>query len=194
MVEEIGETELDAAAQADAVGKKVLIALNQYYDLEGQTHHSSPSIGVALFFGQQQSVDELLQRADLAMYQSKAAGRNTLRFFDPVMQAAASARAVLEADLRRAMEEVEFLLHYQPVVDEVGKTTGVEALLRWSHSTRGMVAPAEFIPAHHSGQCQCTSVSPSGVHTATAGFVAHHRCQPLPLEAGVDREHVAQRI
>ena len=146
MVEEIGDTELDAAAQADAVGKKVLIALNQYYDLEGQTHHSSPSIGVALFFGQQQSVDELLQRADLAMYQSKAAGRNTLRFFDPVMQAAASARAVLEADLRRAMEEEEFLLHYQPVVDEVGKTTGVEALLRWSHPTRGMVEPAEFIP------------------------------------------------
>ena len=146
MLEEIGSTELDAAAQADAVGKKVLLSLNQQFDLDGQAHHSSPSIGVALFYDQQQSVDELLQRADLAMYQSKAAGRNTLRFFDPVMQAAASARAAMEADLRRSMDQDEFLLHYQPVVDEDGKITGVEALLRWRHPQRGMVPPVEFIP------------------------------------------------
>jgi len=80
------------------------------------------------------------------MYQSKAAGRNTLRFFDPVMQAAASARAAMETDLRRAMDQDEFLLHYQPVVDEDGKITGVEALLRWNHPQRGMVPPVEFIP------------------------------------------------
>ncbi|MFZ2306237.1 MAG: EAL domain-containing protein [Rhodoferax sp.] len=146
MLEEIGTTETDAAAQAEAVGKKVLLALNQQFDLDGMMHHSSPSIGVALFFDLQQSVEELLQRADLAMYQSKAAGRNTLRFFDPVMQAAASARAAMEMDLRSALERQEFLLHYQPVVDEDGRTTGVEALLRWKHPVRGMVPPAEFIP------------------------------------------------
>ena len=146
MLEEIGSGEMDAAAQAEAVGQKILEALNQPFDLDGLSHHSSPSIGVALFFDQQQSVDELLQRADLAMYQSKAAGRNTLRFFDPVMQAAASARAALETDLRRALEQQEFLLHYQPVVDDAGQITGVEALLRWRHPQRGMVPPGEFIP------------------------------------------------
>jgi diguanylate cyclase (GGDEF)-like protein/PAS domain S-box-containing protein len=146
MLEELGATEMEAAAQAEAVGKKVLTALNQHFELGGQPHHSSPSIGVTLFFDRQQSVDILLQRADLAMYQSKAAGRNTLRFFDPVMQAAASARAVMEIDLRHGLDHQEFLLHYQPVVDQVGRITGVEALLRWRHPSRGMVPPVEFIP------------------------------------------------
>jgi diguanylate cyclase (GGDEF)-like protein/PAS domain S-box-containing protein len=146
MLEELGTTEAEAGAQAEAVGRKVLTALNRNFELGGQQHHSSPSIGVTLFFDLQQSVDVLLQRADLAMYQSKAAGRNTLRFFDPVMQAAASARAAMEIDLHNGLERKEFLLYYQPVVDEVGKITGAEALLRWRHPTRGMVPPAEFIP------------------------------------------------
>nr|WP_315491604.1 EAL domain-containing protein [uncultured Rhodoferax sp.] len=146
MLEELGAVEAEAAAQAELVGKKILGAINKHFDLEGQAHHSSPSIGVTLYFGHQQSVDELLQRADLAMYQSKAAGRNTLRFFDPVMQAAASARAALEIDLRNALQNHEFALHYQPVVDESSAITGVEALLRWKHPVRGMVSPAEFIP------------------------------------------------
>ncbi len=146
MLEDLGAVEIDAASQAEAIGKKILVATNKQFVLGDQAHHSSPSIGVTLFFNHQQSVDELLQRADLAMYQSKAAGRNTLRFFDPVMQAAASARAVLEIDLRHALQHQEFSLHYQPVVDESGSTTGVEALLRWQHPQRGMVSPAEFIP------------------------------------------------
>nr|WP_295772803.1 EAL domain-containing protein [Rhodoferax sp.] len=146
MLEDLGTVEIDAAAQAEAIGKKILVAINRHFVLGEQTHHGSPSIGVTLFFNHQQSVDELLQRADLAMYQSKAAGRNTLRFFDPVMQAAASARAVLEIDLRRALQHKEFSLHYQPVVDEISSITGVEALLRWHHPQRGMVSPAEFIP------------------------------------------------
>ena len=146
MLEELGAVEEEAAAQAEVVGKKILLAINEHFDLDGQAHHSSPSIGVTLYFGYQQSVDELLQRADLAMYQSKAAGRNTLRFFDPVMQAAASSRAALEIDLRKALEHKEFALHFQPVVNENSAITGVEALLRWKHPQRGMVSPAEFIP------------------------------------------------
>ncbi len=146
MLEDLGAAETEAAAQAEAIGKKILVVTNKQFVLGDQAHHSSPSIGITLFFNHQQSVDELLQRADLAMYQSKAAGRNTLRFFDPVMQAAASARAVLEIDLRQALQQQEFSLHYQPVVDEKGSTTGVEALLRWQHPQRGMVSPAEFIP------------------------------------------------
>jgi EAL domain-containing protein (putative c-di-GMP-specific phosphodiesterase class I) len=91
-------------------------------------------------------VHELLQRADLAMYQAKAQGRNTLCFFDPAMQAAASARSALEGDIRQGLQRNEFLLHYQPVVDAAGEVLGAEALVRWMHPQRGMVSPGEFIP------------------------------------------------
>jgi EAL domain-containing protein (putative c-di-GMP-specific phosphodiesterase class I) len=91
-------------------------------------------------------VDELLKRADVAMYQAKAAGRNTLRFYDPQMQAAVVARAQLDADLRQGLQRNELLLHYQPVVDVAGRTTGFEALVRWQHPQRGLVPPGQFIP------------------------------------------------
>lgn len=152
MLEELGDQPAEAAAQAELVGKKVLSSLNQPFELGGQRHHSSPSIGVTLFYQNQLDVDELLKRADLAMYQAKAAGRNTLRFFDPVMQAAATERALIEADLRQGMTRGEFVLFYQPVVDDQRRMTGVEALVRWKHPQRGMVSPADFIPvAEHTG-------------------------------------------
>lgn len=152
MLQDLGESPAEAAAMAETVGKKILAALNQPFELGGQRHHSSPSIGITLFFQNLQTVDELLKRADLAMYQAKAAGRNTQRFFDPVMQAAATARAGMEADLRQGLAREEFLLYYQPVVDDARKMTGVEALIRWKHPVRGMVSPAEFIPlAEHTG-------------------------------------------
>jgi EAL domain-containing protein (putative c-di-GMP-specific phosphodiesterase class I) len=89
----------------------------------------------------------LLQRADLAMYEAKAAGRNTLRFFDQGMQAAINARAAFEADLRRAVRDGPFILLYQPQVDREGRLTGAEALVRWQHPRRGLIDPIEFIPA-----------------------------------------------
>ncbi len=146
MLEDIGESPVDAAALAETVGKKILTSLNQEYLLGSQPHHSSPSIGITLFHQHLHSLDDLLKRADLAMYQAKAAGRNTLRFYDPEMQAAAAARAVLEADMRKGLDCGEFVLYYQPVVDERERVTGVEGLLRWRHPVRGMVSPAEFIP------------------------------------------------
>ncbi len=146
MLEELSTHAPEAAAQVELVGKKVQHSLNQQFELAGQWHHSSPSIGVTLIYEHQHSVDELLKRADLAMYQAKAAGRNTLRFFDPVMQAAATERATLEADMRQGLVDKDFVLFYQPVVNEAERMTGVEALLRWKHPQRGMVSPAEFIP------------------------------------------------
>jgi len=146
MLEELGAVAAEAASQAEMVSKKILQALNQQFALGSHQLHSSPSIGVTLFHQHTHSVDELLKRADLAMYQAKAAGRNTLRFFDPEMQAAASARAALEADLRQGLLRNEFMLYYQRVVDDQGHTTGVEALLRWRHPERGLVPPGEFIP------------------------------------------------
>ncbi|HSV51438.1 MAG TPA: EAL domain-containing protein [Burkholderiaceae bacterium] len=146
MLEELSESEREVAVQARVVGEKILAALSMPYVLAGYEHQSTSSIGVAPFSEQHQSVGELLKQADLAMYQSKSAGRNTLRFFDPGMQAVVSARAALEVDLRQALAQDEFLLYYQPQFNEPGRVTGVEALVRWKHPQRGMVSPAEFIP------------------------------------------------
>lgn len=145
MLEELSPYAGEAAVQADVTGKKIMALLNQPFELRGQHHHSTPSIGIALFHDQVQSVDELLKRADLAMYQAKAAGRNALRFFDPGMQAAATARAVLEADLRQGLQREELRLHYQVVVDENSHVCGVEALVRWQHPQRGLMQPGEFV-------------------------------------------------
>ncbi|QDL54965.1 sensor domain-containing protein [Rhodoferax aquaticus] len=146
MLQKLSSDQDDAATHAEAVGRKILATLNQSYRLSGSDFHSTPSIGIALFHDNKLSVDELLKRADLAMYQAKAAGRNTARFFDPVMQAAASARAAIEADLRVALSNREFVLYFQPVVNELSQTIGVEALVRWLHPRHGLVAPGEFIP------------------------------------------------
>ena len=146
MLEDLSEQPQEAATQAEAVGEKIIAALNRPYLLAGHERYSTPSIGVTLFADHDDSVDELLKRADLAMYQAKAAGRNNLRFFDPEIQAMIVARAALEAELRQGLQEGCFLLHYQPQVDLDGRLTGAEALLRWQHPERGLLAPAEFIP------------------------------------------------
>ena len=136
----------NAASQAETVAEKLLASLNQPFDLDGAQHYSTPSIGITLFGDERLTVDELLKRADLAMYQAKAAGRNTQRFFDPDMQAAVNARSNLEADLRQGLARGELLVHYQPVVDHQATLLGAEALVRWRHPQRGMISPGEFIP------------------------------------------------
>jgi len=152
MLEDLSEQEDEAARQAERVAEKILARLNAPYDLLGREHSSSPSIGITLFCGTAMGVEELLKRADVAMYQAKAAGRNTLRFFDPQMQAAVQARAQLDADLRAGLQRNELQLHYQAVVDGYNRIVGYEALLRWRHPQRGMVPPGEFIPiAEQSG-------------------------------------------
>ncbi|WP_310448777.1 EAL domain-containing protein [Sulfuritalea sp.] len=146
MLEDLSGNPQEAAIQAETVGGKILASLNHAYRLAGTEHQSTPSIGITLFGNRRDTVEELLKRADLAMYQAKAAGRNTLRFFDPDMQAVVSARARLEADLRQGLRQHEFQLHYQAQVDSGGRLTGVEALVRWQHPQHGLVLPAEFIP------------------------------------------------
>lgn len=171
MLEDTGAQPADATVIAESVGRKILQSLNQGFDLAGQPHRSSPSIGITLFFQHQDSLDEVLKRADLAMYQAKAAGRNTLCFFDPLMQATATARVELEAEMRRGLDRQEFLLYYQPVVDAQARMTGVEALMRWQHPLRGLVPPGEFIPvAEQTGLI--LSLGQWGLETACAQLVA----------------------
>ncbi len=135
----------DGAMVARAIGEKVLSALQAPYLIAGNEHQSTASIGIAPFMDQSTSVGDLLKQADIAMYQAKAAGRNTLRFFDPDLQAAVTARAALETDLRQALLQHQFLLHYQPQLNNQGVVTGAEALARWQHLQRGPVSPKEFI-------------------------------------------------
>lgn len=146
MLQDLSDKREEAANQTEAVGEKILDALRQPFALLQHTHHSSASLGMTLFNAGSDSVEELLKRADLALYQAKDAGRNTLRFFDPEMQAAISARAELEADLRQCLVQQQLRLYYQPQVDQSGCLNGVEALVRWQHPRLGMVSPADFIP------------------------------------------------
>lgn len=137
---------------AKQVGSRILHTLNTPYELGGQAHLSSPSIGVVMFGQENNTVHELLRYADLAMYQAKASGRNGLRFFDPAMQIAIKARADLEASLRIALKRHEFVLHYQPQINAWGQLIGAEALVRWQHPQRGLLPPGDFIPqAEESG-------------------------------------------
>ncbi|ART53375.1 diguanylate cyclase [Acidovorax carolinensis] len=146
ILQQLHSVEPEAAVEAEAVAQKIIASLNGPFQVDHREIHSTPSIGIALFRDARQPVHELLQRADLAMYQAKAQGRNTLCFFDPAMQAAASARSALEGDIRQGLQRDEFLLHYQPVVNAAGDVLGAEALVRWMHPQRGMVSPGEFIP------------------------------------------------
>lgn len=146
LLEELGQDEAQAALYANTVGEKLLEALNHPYTLQRGEHHNTPSLGLTLFRDHQERIEDVLKRADLAMYQSKAAGRNTVRFFDPHMQETVQRRSELARDLREALCRDELSLYSQPVVDGQGVVQGHEALLRWRHPQRGMVSPAEFIP------------------------------------------------
>jgi diguanylate cyclase (GGDEF)-like protein len=145
MLEDLSEQPIEAAEQTEAIGEKILATLNQPYLLATHEHRSTPSIGISLFSSHDQSHEELLKQADIAMYQAKKAGRNTLRFFDPKMQDAINARAALEGELRRALEGRQFHLYYQIQVDSSHRPLGAEALLRWIHPERGLVFPSQFI-------------------------------------------------
>ena len=147
MLEDINGEMKQAVALTDEVGEKILAVLDQPYLIKEHELHSTASIGVNLFSGHSASADELLKYADIAMYQAKTAGRNTLRFFDPKMQVMLEARAALEAGLHHALEVSEFELYYQPKVNlRTGVVSSAEALLRWRHPQRGLISPADFIP------------------------------------------------
>jgi diguanylate cyclase (GGDEF)-like protein/PAS domain S-box-containing protein len=135
-----------AAAEIEAVGNKIISAFKQPFLINELNHRSTPSIGAVLFQGLETDVDTLLKQADLAMYKSKESGRNAFCFFDPSLERAVNFRVQMESDLRQAILEKQFLLHFQAQVTHTGKITGSEVLIRWLQPERGLVPPAEFIP------------------------------------------------
>jgi EAL domain-containing protein (putative c-di-GMP-specific phosphodiesterase class I) len=146
MLEELDGSPIEAAKQAEAAAEKILNDLGRPYDVNSRTYHSTSSIGISVFSNHHENIEEILKQADIAMYQAKRSGRNTLRFFDPKMQELITSRAALENELREAIEKQQFQLHYQIQVHNSGHVIGAEALLRWIHPTRGKVSPLEFIP------------------------------------------------
>ncbi len=146
MLESLSGNLQDAASQAEAIGEKIIASLDRPYSFAGYEHHSSASIGVAMFQSNTDSPDELLKRADLAMYQAKSSGRNALRFFDPKMQVVVSARAALEKGLREAVQKGLFTLNYQPQINTTSGVVGVEVLLRWRSPDNIQVPPRSFMP------------------------------------------------
>jgi len=130
----------------------VLHVLHEPHVLNGHDYRGGASIGIAIFGNEPQSVDELLKRADQAMYQAKGAGRHRLCFFDAEVQQRLLERFTLETEMRHALQRGEFVLHYQPLVDQACGLIGAEALVRWQHPQRGLLLPEHFIDvAEESG-------------------------------------------
>ena len=142
-----------AAIIAEKVAEKIRFAINSSDAFGNTSFNSTASIGITLFQGCRSTKEELIKQADLAMYRSKSCGRNTIHFFDPSMETEMLTRMQLEKDLHLAIQEKQFLIHYQPQVDQFRQPTGAEALVRWRHPERGLVSPADFIPiAEDTGQ------------------------------------------
>ncbi|MDR3723012.1 MAG: PAS domain S-box protein [Terracidiphilus sp.] len=144
LLDGLGKHSEQAAAQTETIARKILAALEKPYLLDGRECFSTSSIGITVFGGKQESTNDLLQQADIAMYQAKAAGRNTLRFFEPALQVAVHQRAQLGDEMRDALKNKNFVLHLQPQM-HFDKVVGAEALIRWKHGRRGQLLPGEFI-------------------------------------------------
>lgn len=148
----LGLSEDIATQNANRLAENLLTLLRKPVDLNGYEYKCETSIGIALFDGAEQSSEELLKRADTAMYEAKSLGRNIIRFHDPHIQSILAKRFRLEIELRQAMERNELSLAYQKQISRNGQCEGLEALIRWEHPERGFISPAEFIPiAEHNG-------------------------------------------
>jgi len=163
-------TGMTEAVDAAPMAGKILRALGEPYDIEGNKLHSSPSVGIGIYPDDGADGASLMKNADAAMYHAKEQGRNNIQFFTAAMNASAGERLVLENELRQALEEGQLELHYQPQVEaETGKLYGFEALARWRHPQRGLVPPIKFIPIAEE----------SGLIEALGAWVLNEACRQL---------------
>ena len=175
-----------ATNHAVILAEKILLTINQPYIVQGSEHHFSTSIGVTLYPESADQPEEVVQQADTAMYRAKENGRNSISFYEPSMQKSADRRLTLEKEMRIALQEHQFLLHYQPQVNEQHKVVSVEALIRWQHPTKGMVSPAEFIPLAEDTQL----ILPIGA------WVLQEACRQIQVwdQQGIKIDHVAVNV
>lgn len=146
LLPELSNDQTVAATQSLAVGEKLRAALEEPLQIKGLSYSATASIGISIFPGQAETVDELIREADIAMYRAKESGRNALIFFEQDMQSAIAERFALEQELREAVKQDRLELFMQSKVDEARQVIGAESLLRWRHPTKGLIPPAVFIP------------------------------------------------
>lgn len=153
LLSELADDLEQAAARAEQVATTILSVLGRSCTIGPHELHVSASIGITLFPTDETSPDDIIRKADTAMYRAKDEGRNTFRHFLPEMQAAVEERLSIQNDLRRALRDDQLCLYYQPQVDAEGRMLSAEALVRWHHPERGLIGPFTFIPiAEQSGQ------------------------------------------
>ncbi len=145
ILEQLSANSVDAISAVKAVAEKLMQQVQQQYRRDDIRYHPGISIGISLFNDATHSADMLITQADMAMFQAKAAGRNCLQFFDPLLQANATSRSELDNALRLAIAEQQFVLHYQLQFNAQRQAIGAEALVRWQQPQQGLVSPAGFI-------------------------------------------------
>lgn len=179
ILEEMEGNDKETSQKVALIAEKIRAALAMPYQLKKIIYHSSPSIGVSLYCGNEESVDAILKHADMAMYQAKEAGRNTVIFFDPAMQKAVETHATLESALRHAIANQQLCLHYQIQVDQEQHPLGAEALLRWTHPQLGIISPAQFIPIAEE----------SSLIFEIGDWVLNTACQQLHIWKNCEKTH-----
>ena len=187
-------SDIEVEEQAEIVGNKVLSVFHQDFDLNGFYFHCTPSIGIALFDGNEKSIDEPMKQADIAMYQAKELGRNRLCFFNLHMQVNINMRIELEKELVTALLENQFQLYYQSQIKNGNQVVGAEALIRWQHPRRGLLLPDDFI----------AQAEKSDLIFAIGKWVLNEACaqlkrweldtrtQLLPISVNISAKHFSQ--
>ena len=185
---EIGANAEEVSQKVALIAEKICAALSEPYQLKEYEHHSSPSIGVCLFRGNEVTMDSLLKQADMAMYQAKGSGPNAVRFYDPAMQLAVETHAALESDMRHAILDKQFRLYYQIQIDNQRRPVGAEALIRWAHPERGLVSPLQlFLIAEESSLDSGHRTLGSGNGLQATGAVGKTRTHAA-LDIGSQRQ------
>src|SRR4029077_13649334 len=180
-------SEMEQSEDAALTARRMLKAVAEAHPLDQHDPHLTTSIGVSVYPDDGLDAETLIKNADTAMYQAKENGRQSYQFFKPAMNVRAVERQSIEESLRRALERKEFSLHYQPKVKlATGEITGAEALIRWTHPTRGPVSPANFIPVAED----CGLILPIGQ------WVLREACKQARtwLDAGLPLSTIAVNI